>query len=127
VWLIKDEVATSGFANFKSFLYVHFTIYLFVLRYSYSGRKKKVMAFDNEKHRRDQGAFHRPTGIVVPLEELRPLTQVGEGANNNGLMIVATVSGNTQDNNNGENNDGFNNNKGNISYTAKKNFSQGEN
>lgn len=36
-------------------------------------------------------------------------------------MIVATVSGNTQDNNNGEN-DGFNNNKGNISYTAKKNF-----
>ncbi|EFX81352.1 ninjurin-1-like [Daphnia pulex] len=82
------------------------------------------MAFDNEKHRRDQGAFHRPTGIVVPLEELRPLTEAGEGANNNELMIVATVSGNTQDNNNGEN-DGFNNNKGNISYTAKKNFSQG--
>lgn len=85
------------------------------------------MAFDNEKHRRHEGAFHRPTGIVVPLEELRPLTEAGEGANNNELMIVATVSGNnTQDNNNGEN-DGFNNNKGNISYTAKKNFSQGEN
>ncbi len=84
------------------------------------------MAFDHEKHRRDQGAFHRPTGIVVPLEELRPLTEVGEGANNNELMIVATVSGNTQDNNNGEN-DGFNNNKGNISYTAKKNLSHGEN
>jgi hypothetical protein len=62
---------------------------------------------------------------LFQLEDLiRPLTEA-VGANNNELMIVATVSGNnTQDN--GEN-DGFNNNKGNISYTAKKNFSQGEN
>jgi hypothetical protein len=83
------------------------------------------MAFDNEKHRRDHGSFHRPTGIVVPLEELRPLTAVGESANNE--LIVASSSGNAQDNNGGNDNEGFNNEKSNISYTAKKNFSQGEN
>jgi hypothetical protein len=43
-----------------------FVIYLFILRYSYSGRKTEIMAFDNEKHRRHEGAFHRSTGIVVP-------------------------------------------------------------
>ena len=83
------------------------------------------MAFDNETHKRDQGAFHRPTGIVVPLEELRPLTTVGESENNE-LMIIATSSRNAQDKNNGGNG-GFDNDRSNISYTAKKNFSQGEN
>lgn len=83
------------------------------------------MPFDNEKPRRDQGAFHRPTGIVIPLEELRPLTAtVGESANTNNEMIIVSSSGNAQDNNN-EGNEGFNNEKSNISYTAKKNFSQG--
>nr|CAH0101148.1 unnamed protein product [Daphnia galeata] len=85
------------------------------------------MPFDNEKPRRDQGAFHRPTGIVIPLEELRPLTAaVGESANTNNELIIVSSSGNVQDNHNGGNeNEGFNNEKSNISYTAKKNFSQG--
>ena len=85
------------------------------------------MPFDNEKPRRDQGAFHRPTGIVIPLEELRPLTAaVGESANTNNELIIASSSGNAQDNHNGgKENEGFNNEKSNISYTAKKNFSQG--
>ena len=85
------------------------------------------MPFDNEKPRRDQGAFHRPTGIVIPLEELRPLTAaVGESANTNNELIIVSSSGNAQDNHNGGNEtEGFNNEKSNISYTAKKNFSQG--
>lgn len=34
-----------------------FVIYLFILRYSYSGRKTEIMAFDNEKHRSTKAHF----------------------------------------------------------------------
>ena len=83
------------------------------------------MAFDNEKHTRDQGSFHRPTGIGIHLEELRPLTAAVLNESVNTGQIVATSLENGPDNNEG-NNDGNNTEKTNISYTAKKNFAQGE-
>lgn len=74
---------------------------------------------NNERRRGDQDYTHRPTGIVIPLEELKPLTS-GDEPNNE--LVIATSARNTND----IIGDGSKNNA-NINYTAKKNFSQGEN
>lgn len=75
---------------------------------------------NNERRRGDQDFNHRPTGIVIPLEELKPLTSGDEPINE---LIVATSARNANDITGVE--DSLNNNR-NINYTAKKNFSQGE-
>ncbi|XP_057374066.1 ninjurin-1-like [Daphnia carinata] len=74
---------------------------------------------NNERSRGDQDFNRRPAGIVIPLEELKPLTSEDERVNE---LIVATPARNVNDISGVE--DGLNNNR-NISYTAKKNFSQG--
>ncbi|KZS12142.1 Ninjurin C [Daphnia magna] len=74
---------------------------------------------NNERRRGDQDFNHRPTGIVIPLEELKPLTSGDEPINE---LIVATSARNANDITGVE--DSLNNNR-NINYTAKKNFSQG--
>lgn len=75
---------------------------------------------NNERRRGDQDFNHRSTGIVIPLEELKPLTSGDEPINE---LIVATSARNANDITGVE--DSLNNNR-NINYTAKKNFSQGE-
>ncbi|XP_045026604.1 uncharacterized protein LOC123470412 [Daphnia magna] len=74
---------------------------------------------NNERRRGDQDFNHRSTGIVIPLEELKPLTSGDEPINE---LIVATSARNANDITGVE--DSLNNNR-NINYTAKKNFSQG--
>ncbi|KAK4015663.1 hypothetical protein OUZ56_030637 [Daphnia magna] len=74
---------------------------------------------NNERRRGDQDFNHRPTGIVIPLEELKPLTSGDEPINE---LIVATSARNANDITGVE--DSLNNNR-NINYTTKKNFSQG--
>ncbi|KAI9556674.1 hypothetical protein GHT06_016464 [Daphnia sinensis] len=74
---------------------------------------------NNERRRADQDFNHRPTEIVVPLEELKPLTSGDEPINE---LIIATPARNANDITGVD--DGLNNSR-NISYTAKKNFSQG--